>query len=274
MLALALSGCDRFKNKVQDGVKDALDAASPTPADAQTADPVQDDQQDYTSGGGDFGLTDEEIKAADEAWDMLEQMALAAGWTDSNYGASIYGVWDSEVLPGCVPNEIAGVKAEDTGHKEKRHETYSGSYSVGSMYMNSKEYEQWSLWFYCTNDQLAEFVAQMEQNGFIGGLSSDGYYPEYEWLGNGYYAYMRVNSELFGEEEYDSLAMFQITPQDSNPYPVAFRGTRLPAVGAVLNDYSEGAGEGWDEADDDYVYNIWNVFSDSGNTDFDAWLHT
>jgi hypothetical protein len=219
--------------------------------------------------GGDSGLTQREIDDADAALDQLEEWAKAQGWSENSYGNWIAGVWDSEVLPDCVPNEIPGVKVDQTTYKEKRHDTLSGSYGVGSLYFADSQYEAWGLMFYCTDDQLTAFTDGMQNAGFYGGMTDDYPYPEYEWLGNGYYAHMRVNADILGEEEYDNLAMFDIAPADTNPRPVAFQGMKLPDFGAVKYDCREGVGYGYDGEEE--KENFYDVFADKGELPSEGW---
>lgn len=244
-LALCLAACG-VKDAVQDAVRDAVD------------------------GGDSAGQAGGEQKDASGAFAQLEEWARAQGWDENPYGNWIVGVWDSDVLPACVPAEIEGVKADQTTYKEKRHDTYTGSYEVGRVSFGDQYYEEWGLSFYCTDGQLEQFANEMAAAGFAGGYYDYSYYPEYHWCGNGYYAFMQVNTELLGEEEYDNLAVFSITPDDKNPRPTTFKGTRLPDFGVVTRDYSEGTGFGY-ESDDESVDNFWNPITDSGALPAQAW---
>lgn len=228
LLLASISACG-VKQAIDDAVRDAL-----------------------SSTGTGTGSTGQEAPAADDAFSQLEEWARAQGWDENPYGNWIAGVWDSDVLPACVPNEIEGVKVDQTTYKEKRHDTLSGSYGVGRVYFGDQYYEEWGLSFYCTDAQLEAFADGMAAAGFVGGHYDYSYYPEYQWYGNGYYAFMQVNHELLGEEEYDNLAMFYITPDDKNPRPAAFMGTKLPDFGVVTWDYSEGTGFGY-ETDEESV---------------------
>ena len=53
--------------------------------------------------GGSTDLTEKELNDAKDAFEMLEEWAKAQGWDENPYENWIYGVWDSEVLPACVP---------------------------------------------------------------------------------------------------------------------------------------------------------------------------
>ena len=222
------------------------------------------------------GLTQKEIEEAEQAMETLEAWARAQGWDENPYGNWIYAVWDSEVLPACVPKEIEGVQVDQTTYKEKRHDTYTESYGIGNLNYADKSYEQWGVSFYCTTGQLDEFVAAMEANGFYGGQTSESEYrPTWEWLGNGYYAYLSVNPQITGEGDYTCLAWFDITQDDNNPYPVAFMGTKLPQMGAVVYNYKvDGAGYAWVGEDYDMVEGFWDVFADKGELpeDWGMWL--
>jgi predicted small secreted protein len=202
---------------------------------------------------------------AEEAGDKLEQWARAQGWDENSYGNYIYGVWDSGVLPGCVPKEIPGVKVEQTTYKEKRHDVYSQNYHVGAMEFPNRGYEEWGVSFDCTKTQLNAFIAAMEANGFYGGqVEVSNYSPAWAWAGNGYYAYLYLNAQA-ADDEYDAgFASFDITQANQLPRPKSFSGTKLPDAGVVLGDYSEGVGYGWDSKTNDTVEYFWNPYTDKG----------
>jgi len=211
------------------------------------------------------GLTDKEIQDANDAMDQLEAWAKAQGWDDNQYGNWIYGVWDSDVLPGCVPKEIEGVKADQTTYKEKRHDTYNGDYHVGSMGFPDQKYEVWGVSFYCDDDQLDAFIGAIEAGGFFGGQTEvSEYAPTWEWIGNGYYAHLYVNAQISGEEGYNKLASFYITETRQTPRPSSFQGLKLPDVGEYLSYTPDGIGFGWDTASDNSVENFWDPYADKG----------
>ncbi|MCL2107380.1 MAG: hypothetical protein FWH26_10050 [Oscillospiraceae bacterium] len=222
----------------------------------------------FACGGTDEGGGTPAGNNSKDKSDTPVNLKMPEGWDENPYGWWIEGKWDSSVLPDCVPNEIAGVEVDQTTYKTKAQDTLSGSYDVGAMSFPDKGYEAWGLSFYCTDEQLAAFAAEMTGKGFLGGQTGDGSYPEYEWAGNGYYAFMRVNNYAM-HEGYGNLAMFSITPADAHPRPKAFQGTKLPDIGMVLWDYSDGVGYGWDAQGE--VENFWNVITDKGALPAEGW---
>ncbi len=201
------------------------------------------------------------FKAAVKKW------ALPAGWDENPYNAWIDGVWDSNVLPNFVPKEIEGVKAEQTSYHRIGDSSFTSSYSSGNMEFKDGNYESWGLVFYCNEKQELQFVKQMETNGFLGGISKQGDAnwgtpSEYEWTGNGYYAYLRVNNNALGEEGYSRLAMFSITPV-FHKLPKSFFGTTLPQAGIAFSSYDD-----WEMYAYDQDYNEieaeYNLASDKG----------
>ena len=264
MLILSIAACNP-KDKVQDALRDELSGNN----SGNSGNSGNGGNSGNSGNSGNGNISDDELQ---DAMDQLEKWALAQGWDENRYGNWIYGKWDSEVLPSCVPKEIDGVKVDQTSYKEKRHDTYSGSYGIGDVSFSDGAYEEWGVSFYCTDAQLDEFIAAMEANGFYGGQIYDSEYaPEWAWLGNGYYAHMHVNPQSMGEDGYDNFASFSITQDNHNPYPVAFMGTKLPKIGVVMYDYTEGAGMGWDGEDYELVEPIWDVFADKGQLYDNGW---
>ena len=192
-------------------------------------------------------------------------ITLPSGWDSNPYTHWIDGKWDSSVLPDCVPNEIPGVKADQTTYKDKSQDTLSGNYYIGSVYFADKGYEMWGLSFHCTDDQLDAFLAEMDNNGFYGGQTDDYPYPTYEWFGNGYYAQMHVNTAAMGQEDFNNLAMFDITPADGIKCPTAFSGTKLPDIGMPIYDYGEGIGFGYTAEFEEEVECFWDIYTDKGS---------
>jgi hypothetical protein len=264
LLALALiftlAACSPKKTAekaMEDALSDAIrDAASgKLPTGSGGADP-------------DHEYTQEEI---DDALEQLEKWALAQGWTESDYGNSIYGVWDSDVLPDCVPKEIPGVKTDETTYKEKHHEkSYNNEHELGRINFESKDYEEWGVDFNATKAQFDTFISELEKNGFYGGQTSDSQYNiEYSFLGNGYYAYIYLIEVDDGE--FDYWVYFSMVKDDINPYPKSFNGTKLPTVGVVSWIEGEYFGYGWDDALDEEVEGFWDPYKDTGKLPNGGW---
>ena len=199
-----------------------------------------------------------------------KEIKMPTGWDKNPYSWWIDGKWDSSVLPKCVPTEVDGVKPDQTYYKDNSQDVLNQYYQIGSIYFKDSNFEKWGLSFYCTDEQLNTFVKEMKTKGFYGGITNSGTYPEYEWIGNGYYAYMRVNDYAMGQEGYKNLAMFSIT-NDSPPRPKAFKNTKLPDFGWVTQDYTDGVGFGYNKGNDNSVENFYDIFKDSGNLPTEGW---
>jgi hypothetical protein len=198
-----------------------------------------------------------------------ENIKMPTGWSCNDYYWHISGKWDSSVLPDCVPAEIEGIKTDQTFYKHKAQDVMGESFNVGKISFKDARFEEWGMQFYCTNAQLAAFVSAMDAKKFFGGKTNySDYTPEYEWVGNGYYAHLRYNPNISGDENYDCLAFFNIT-KDMPPRPKAFKGNKYPDFGWVTSDYSGGAGWGW--ANDKDVNNFYDVINDKGDLPADGW---
>jgi|GEM_PF-1034869 len=263
ILAFALSSC-RLKETIQNAVVDSLSGTSSNDAPVKPTD--KPDSSTPKPGETDgLGLTQQDYDDLDSAMEQFEAWALAQGWDENPYGNYIYGVWDSDVLPSCVPKELPDVKVDQTTYKEKRHDTYSGSYGLGYASFEDMAYEEWSVTFYCQLEDTVTFNQQMVDNGFLSFYADYEYYPIYHWYGNGYYAIMQINNQLIGGETdgYDTLAMFTIVPADVNAHPKTFSGTPLPTRGMVSDCFEDGGnGSAWVEALDDYIEPYWDVWND------------
>ena|GEM_PF-2463520 len=250
---------------------------------------------DNTSSGNDSKTTTKEsgnADSGDEAWDEdidwdevddaineLDDYLKSLGWTDSDYGASVYGVWDSSVLPACVPTEpTGGVKVDRTEYKQLHHETFSENYHVGKINFADKAYERWMVMFACTETQLEEFVNGLGINGFESiYYDNDWSSDEYDFWGSGYYAYMTVNDSWDENSEYPKNVTFEITYDNYNKHPKTFQGTKLPDFGIVCEPYNELTGIGWNETDGEWedVGEFWDAHKDSGTlpSDWSVWFN-
>ena len=182
-----------------------------------------------------------------------------AGWDEHRYYAWIYEVWDSSVLPSCVPKEIEGVVVNETIHKARTHEALSSYPNVGRIEYTDSNYEYWGLSFDCYLPQLNMFLEELVANGFIGGMIDD--YPlTYEYFGNGYYAHIRVNQNYFSDMDY--YVVFEIT-SDLHEKAKSFLGVKLPQFGVAFYSFEDAYIWGYNE-EFDYVEESYNYMTDEG----------
>jgi hypothetical protein len=141
-----------------------------------------------------------------------------------------------------------GVKPDQTLFEFKGHETLTGGFDVGSLSFENGDYEAWGVVFDATTAQLEQFIAAMETNGFYGGQTDfSDYDAAYEWLGNGYYAYMSVRDSY--EDGYDKSVSFEIT-KDLPESPSDFFGAPLPDAGVLLYYYEYAVDENENDIED------------------------
>ena len=192
---------------------------------------------------------------------------LPKGWDQNPYGAWIDKVWDSAVLPACVPKEIPGVQVEQTTWKTPAHETMSNRNEVGRMQFADSRFEKWGLGFDCKEEQAAAFLKALTDNGFFGGQINDSSgFTEHAYVGNGYYAYARVSTNYMGsalQAGFNQNVIFSITPI-IHQLPKSFNSWPLPQVGAALEPYNDWAVQYWDEKIDDYGNAKWDLQADKG----------
>jgi hypothetical protein len=189
-----------------------------------------------------------------------------------NYYHWIEKVWDSAVLPSCVPKEIPGVQVDQTTWKMSGHKTISGNNEVGNMVFADTGFESWGLSFYCTNAQREAFLQALAGNGFFGGQTNDSPLV-YEYVGNGYYAYARINDSAGGDKAqggYNNLVMFSITPA-GHKLPKSFNGWPMPQAGAARRTYDDWAVQYFDDKSNDWRDAQWDLRSDKGSMPAKQW---
>ena len=197
---------------------------------------------------------------------------LPQGWQDGrNYYHWIEKVWDSAVLPSCVPKEIPGVRVEQTIWKMPGHQTINNNNEVGRMSFADSNFEYWGLSFDCNEEQADAFVKALEENGFFGGEIDD--YPlTYAYVGNGYYAHVLVRTNYLGsaaEEGYPYGVSFSITPT-VHQLPKSFNSWPLPQVGAALEPYGQWSVQFWDD-NGDMGEAKWDLQADRGSLPAKNW---
>ena len=222
---------------------------------------------DNSDEGNNGDLDDIDWDEFDDAVSQLNDYLKSLGLSEDEYGFTQYGVWNSDLLPDCVPSEPTGgvLEIDRTEYKDKNHEELLDMFDVGNIYFPDKNYERHMVMFTCTQAQLDEFVAGMTANGFEYGKPYEEWgRTSYEWLGNGYYAFLRA-SESYDDED-KIFATFNITPTLGNPHPKSFNGIALPDFGLVMS-YNEVCGYGFNEDDGNWedVYDFWNVYQDKGD---------
>jgi hypothetical protein len=202
----------------------------------------------------------------DEAISRLNEYLKSLGLEEDEYGFTQYGVWNSDLLPDCVPAAPSGVIDVDrTEYKDKKHEDMmaglGAGYGVGNLSFPDKNYEEHMVMFTCTPAALAEFLDGIDANGFKGGLYEvdPNNKSRYEWVGNGYYAHM-ISYEDWDDKNIISVELV-LTPT-LNPFPKSFQGTPLPDFGLIMS-YEEFGGYGWEN--DDSVDNFWDKYNDKGD---------
>jgi len=165
------------------------------------------------------------------------------GWTWREDYGWIDGVWDSDVLPENFPAEISGVKVDDTWYYgygcDNRFNT-----SVGDLYFEDYEFEEWELSFWATDDQLAAFQQALADHGFVG---SDGTWfddIDITMTDGEIYLYYTVD-ECDDKEGYQWEVWCDMTYIESQ-FPAKFEGIDLPQLGMFDND-PLAEFMGWDE---------------------------
>ena len=193
--------------------------------------------QDRENGESNNTSSDIDISELDSAINALEQL-IPDGWDENNYGAYIYNVWDSEFLPDCFPDAPEGVKVDQTTFKDYTHDTLNGSYAVGPLYYDSKEdYREYGVFFYATEEQLDAFTTAVEAKGMVGGLTEDGDWTYYDYLGNGWFMEIFVR-EALSEENYQYSVSVSAT-DSLFELPEAIDGIPLPQCGMTECDYNK-----------------------------------
>lgn len=179
----------------------------------------------------------------ESAMDILESLK-PEGWDENTYGAYIYDVYDSDVLPDCIPEQIEGTLVYDTSLKDYEHDVINGNYGVGPIYYESHEdYRQYGVSFYANKEHLEQFIAELEANGMHGYMDGDeeafgsGLWWEGFYGGNGWAIYLMYNTNDDHDGEYDGCLNVAAT-EDLYELPESIAGIPLPQTGIVTYDYN------------------------------------
>ncbi|MBR3693507.1 MAG: hypothetical protein IKL88_03175 [Erysipelotrichales bacterium] len=149
------------------------------------------------------------------------------GWVWQEDHGWITGVWDSEVLPENFPKEIPGVRVEDTTYWSYGAERWMGT-SVGDLYFEDYNFEEWELTFDATKEQLEQFQQALLDNGFLGSKDED-YNKTYYEVTDGY-VYLHYVVYESDREGYDHNVFCDMTVVERE-HPVEFEGFKLPTFG-------------------------------------------
>ena len=188
-------------------------------------------------------LTQDDLEDVDKALEMLEALK-PEGWDENNYGAYIYDVWDEEVLPDCLPGPVDGIKVDQTFLKDYSHDVMNEDYSVGPLnYESYKDYREYGVRFYATEEQLDAYLDALRSNGFSGGQVSDrdSEWWEFNFCNNdGWFVYVFFNTNDNEDGEFDGAASVYAT-SDLFPLPeaIATDGIPLPQRGMTSSDYTK-----------------------------------
>ncbi len=262
VLTLSLAACGA-KEAVQDAVKDAISGS-----------PSGDN-----SSGSSGAIDQKDLDDLDDALSQANEYLQSLGLEEDEFGFTQYGVWNTDLLPDCLPGEptVGVVEIDRTEFKDKYHEEMmvdraGGEYHVGNISFPDKNYDRHMVLLTCTKDAILEFADAMTAAGFeYGDIDADSYETEIEWLGHGYYVRLHASGDW--EDDSDEFwTSIDATSTLGNPHPKSFNGTPLPTVG-IVTEYREFTGNSWDEASDDYVYDFWDVYGDSGELpgEWDVW---
>jgi len=188
--------------------------------------------------GKDTILSDEDLEDLDDAIDKLEQL-LPDGWDENKHGAYIYGVWDSDFLPDCLPDAPEGVKVDQTTFKDYDHDRLNGDYAVGPLSYESKEdYREYGAGFYGNLEHLEAYAKALEAKGMTGGKTEDGEWIVYDYCGDGWFVELFAQTQYGDDREYDYYISVNAT-DSLFELPEKVDGIPLPAVGMTECDYNE-----------------------------------
>jgi hypothetical protein len=235
---------------------------------------------DSNGNTGSNGVIDQKnLDDLDNALSEASEYLKSLGLEEDEFGFTQYGVWNTDLLPECLPGEPATgiVEIDRTEFKDRNHEEMmvdraGGEYHVGNISFPDKEYDRHMVLFTCTKDAILEFADSMKAAGFeYGEIIADSYDTNIEWLGNGYYVHLNARGDWEDDGD-DFWTSVSATSTLGNPRPKSFSGAPLPTVG-IVSQYTEFTGHGWDEAVDDSIYDFWDVYNDKGELpdDWDVW---
>jgi hypothetical protein len=217
------------------------------------------------------GVIDQkDLDDLDNALSEVSEHLKSLGLEEDEFGFTQYGVWNTDLLPECLPGEpstgiieIDRTEFKDRTHEEMMVDRAGGEYHVGNISFPDKKYDRHMVLLTCTKDAILEFADSMKAAGFeYGEIIADSYDTNIEWLGNGYYVHLNARGdwEAGGDDFWTSISA---TSTLGNPHPKSFSGAPLPTVG-IVPDYVEFTGNGWDEASGDSPYDFWDVYNDKG----------
>ncbi len=187
---------------------------------------------------GSGSISQKDLDDLDAALEKLESL-MPEGWDENKYGAYIYGVWDAEFLPDCIPAPPEGVKVDQTTFKDYDHDTLNGDYSVGPLIYETKEdYREYGVLFYATQAQLDAFIASVEAGNMTGGMTEEGDWTYYDYFGGGWFMEIFVR-QSFSEDDYDYIVSVNAT-DSLFQLPKAISGIPLPQRGMVSWDMNKG----------------------------------
>ncbi len=260
MLTLSLAACGA-KDAVQDAVR-GVSGDAPSGADASGTVIDQKDLDDL-----------------DEALSDTMKYLKSLGLEEDEFGFTEYGVWNTDLLPDCLPDEPSNgvIEIDRTEFKDKNHEEMmvdraGGEYHVGNISFPDKKYDRHMVLLTCTKDAILEFADAMKAAGFeYGEIIPDSYETVIEWLGNGYYVHLSASGDWDNDSD-NFWTSISATSTLGNPHPKTFNGTPLPTVG-IVPEYTEFAGYAYDEATGESKNEFWDVYNDKGDFvgDWNVW---
>ena len=225
-----------------------------------------------SAGSADASLDDIDWDEFDGAISQMNEYLQSLGLEEGEYGFTQYGVWNTDLLPSCLPPEPAsGISEIDrTEYKDKHHEDLMANlgtgYTVGSIEFPDKNYERHMVMFTCAKQVIVDYVDAMKAAGFEFEIMNQEYSGvTYEWLGQGYYVCLTARGD-WDDDDDDFWTYIEATPTLGNPHPRSFNGTPLPDFGLVMYYYEFGGyGANTDGGDWDDTYDFWDIYNDRGD---------
>ena len=157
------------------------------------------------------------------------------GWNFSRYGGWIDGTWDSGILPADIPTAPEGSLTDQTFYKGVDNEALFDN-QVGRLYFSDSRFEEWSISFFCDDEQLDALLSEFKANGFSLGMYDDAD-TTYEFVGGGYYGIVNVR-ENYTSNNYKYSCYLAVT-RPTFGRPRTFRGAEFPQVGVILENFSD-----------------------------------